>query len=65
MSGLWSSIKGLSFLHAIVGAVVLLLAAMLVFKSGLVNSLLWLGALFLLIVGVVNYISYSGNKSGV
>ncbi len=60
MSNLWSSVKSLSSVHALVAAVVLVLAAMFAFKSGIVNSLLWLAALVLLIVGVVNYVSYKG-----
>ncbi len=55
-----SSLKSLTFVHALVAAVVLVLAAMFAFKSGIVNSLLWLAALVLLIVGVVNYVSYKG-----
>ena len=52
------TIKNLTFVHALVAAVVLVALAMTLFKSGLVNSLLWLAALVALIIGAVNYFSY-------
>ena len=52
------TIKNLTFVHALVAAVVLVALAMTLFKTGLVNSLLWLAALVALIIGAVNYFSY-------
>ena len=52
-------LKSLTLVHAIIGAVVLVLVALIVFRDGLLYSLAWIGAIALVVIGVVNKLSYS------
>ena len=51
-------VKSLTLLHAVVLAVILGLVASLVVKSGILNTVLWVGAIGALAVGAINYLSY-------
>lgn len=51
-------VKGLTLIHAVIVAVVALVLASVVFRSGLINMVLWIVAVGAAIIGVINYLSY-------
>ena len=59
-----SFIKSITLLHGVIAAVVAIVLAMVVFRGGLLNLLLWIVGLGALVVGVINQISYGGAYRG-
>lgn len=55
-----SYVKQLTLWHAVIIAAILVLVSIIVVRRGILNSLLWIGAIAVLVVGAVNYFSYGG-----
>ena len=51
-------VKNITLTHAMIAAVILALVAIVVVRRGILASLLWIGAIILVVIGVVNYLSY-------
>lgn len=52
------AVKSITLMHAIVAAVVMVAVAILVVKGGILNSLLWIAAIAVLVIGAINKVSY-------
>ena len=58
MSFLPTWVRNMSILHAVIVAAVLIGVAVLFVGRGLLHTLLWLAALVVVAIALVNYVSY-------